>query len=205
MSRMAQVIVWARYEDEVMEPLTRPDEARTWHGCFVQIRWFVGGWHIEFERWNGRRGVLKDLESLPWNDPACVQVMLHDEDDDLFGLWMFRGGSLVEVDILGTQRVHIAGPPRDADPGFLVRTGLGRGRTGTRQSTYKTRGRTGDPVRTAAGHMLKSPLPVQPGAGPGKIFGAPVAVVATVVDFAYTPSKKGPEDTHVDARQHRGR
>ncbi|MFC9122874.1 hypothetical protein ACFTXO_24230 [Streptomyces sp. NPDC057067] len=33
----------------------------------------------------------------------------------------------------------------------------------------------------------------------GKIFGAPVAVVATVVDFAYTPSKKGPEDTHVDA------
>ncbi|MBM7440799.1 hypothetical protein [Streptomyces sp. HB132] len=33
----------------------------------------------------------------------------------------------------------------------------------------------------------------------GKIFGAPVAVVATVVDFAYTPSKKGPEDTYVDA------
>ncbi|MEU5233726.1 hypothetical protein AB0G82_31285 [Streptomyces anulatus] len=88
---MAQVIVLARYEDEVMEPLTRPDEARSWHGCFVQLPWFVGGWHIEFERWNGRRGVLEDLESLPWNEPACVQVMLHDEDDDLFGLWMFRG------------------------------------------------------------------------------------------------------------------
>ncbi|MFH9202069.1 hypothetical protein ACH4KO_31480 [Streptomyces anulatus] len=127
MSRMAQVIVLARYEDEVMEPLTRPDEARSWHGCFVQIPWFVGGWHIEFERWNGRRGVLKDLESLPWNEPACVQVMLHDEDDDLFGLWMFRGGVLVEVGIPGTQRVHIAGPPRDTNPGFLVQTGLGRG------------------------------------------------------------------------------
>ncbi|WP_062651719.1 hypothetical protein [Streptomyces maremycinicus] len=127
MSRMAQVIVLARYEDEVMEPLTRPDEARTWHGCFVHIPWFVGGWHIEFERWNRRRGVLKDLESLPWNEPACVQVMLHDEDDDLFGLWMFRDGVLVEVGIPGTQRVHIAAPPREADPGFLVRTGLGRG------------------------------------------------------------------------------
>ncbi|MFI5672836.1 hypothetical protein [Streptomyces sp. NPDC051704] len=97
MSRMAQAIVLARYEDEVMEPLTRPDEARTWHGCFVQIPWFVGCWHIEFERSNRRRGVLEDLESLPWNEPACVQVMLHDEDDDLFGLWMFRRGVLVEV------------------------------------------------------------------------------------------------------------
>ncbi|MEU4733265.1 hypothetical protein [Streptomyces sp. NPDC023588] len=93
----------------------------------MQIPWFVGGWHIEFERWNRRRGVLKDLESLPWNEPACVQVMLHDEDDDLFGLWMFRGGILVEVGIPGTQRVHVAAPPWDTDPGFLVQTGLGRG------------------------------------------------------------------------------
>lgn len=71
---MAQVIVLARYEDEVMEPLTRPDAARTWHGCFVQIPWFVGGWHIEFERWNRRRGVLKDLEALPWNEPKTRRV-----------------------------------------------------------------------------------------------------------------------------------
>ncbi|GGT69479.1 hypothetical protein GPZ77_16380 [Streptomyces sp. QHH-9511] len=63
---MAQVIVLARYEDEVMEPLTRPDQARSRQGCFMQIPWFV------------------------------------------------RGG-------------HIAGPPSDVDPGFLVRTGLGRG------------------------------------------------------------------------------
>ncbi|MEU8943021.1 MULTISPECIES: hypothetical protein [Streptomyces] len=71
--------------------------------------------------------MLRDLESLPWNEPACVQVMLHDEDDDLFGLWMFRGGALAEVEIPGTQRVHTASPLRDVDPGFLVRTGLGRG------------------------------------------------------------------------------
>ncbi|MFD8799740.1 hypothetical protein [Streptomyces atroolivaceus] len=53
--------------------------------------------------------------------------MLHDEDDDLFGLWMFRSGVLVEVGIPRTQRVHIAASPWDADPGLLVRTGLGRG------------------------------------------------------------------------------
>lgn len=128
MSRIAQIIVLARYEDDVMEPLTRHDEARTWHGRFVQIPWFVGGWHIEFERWRNRHGVLKDLESLPWNEPECVQVMLHDEDDDCFGLWMFRDGALVEVDIQGTQRVHTPPPSwNETNPGFLVRTGLGRG------------------------------------------------------------------------------
>ncbi|WP_256382732.1 hypothetical protein [Streptomyces sp. Mg1] len=44
MSRMAQVLVLARYEDEVMEPLTRYDESRTWRGRFERIPgWFVGG------------------------------------------------------------------------------------------------------------------------------------------------------------------
>ncbi|MEV8231351.1 hypothetical protein AB0P41_35880 [Streptomyces sp. NPDC079167] len=53
--------------------------------------------------------------------------MLHDEDDDLCGLWMFRDGVLTEVGIPGTQRVHTATSPGDANPGFLVRTGLGGG------------------------------------------------------------------------------
>ncbi|MFI0757009.1 hypothetical protein ACH4PX_06485 [Streptomyces anulatus] len=149
MSRMAQVIVLARYEDEVMEPLTRPDEARTWPGCFVQIPWFVGGWHIEFERRNGRRGVLKDLESLPWNDPACVQVMLHDEDDDP------APGGCTPQPGRGTRT-----------PASWSRPAWAEERTGTRQSTYKTHGRAGDPVQAGAGQMLKSPLPVLPVAGP---------------------------------------
>ncbi|WP_200307683.1 hypothetical protein [Streptomyces adelaidensis] len=129
MSRMAQIIVLARYEDEVMEPLTRYDEARTWRGRFEQIPgWFVGGWYIEFFRRSQRSGVLKDLESLPWNSPECVQVMLHDEDDDCFGLWMFRDGVLAEVEIPGTRRFHAAPPPWLADspdPGVLFRTGQG--------------------------------------------------------------------------------
>lgn len=60
-------------------------------------------------------------------EPACVQVMLHDEDDGVFSLWMLRDGALVEVGIPVTHRVHITGPPEDADPGVLLRTGLGRG------------------------------------------------------------------------------
>ncbi|MFE3383700.1 hypothetical protein [Streptomyces anulatus] len=33
----------------------------------------------------------------------------------------------------------------------------------------------------------------------GKIFGAPVAIVATMVDYAYTPSDQKPGDSHVNA------
>ncbi|MFE6844631.1 hypothetical protein [Streptomyces sp. NPDC057686] len=124
MSRMAQVLVLARYEDEVMEPLTRPDGNRTWRGVFRQIPdWFVGGWHLEFERRNARRGVLADLEALPWNRPECVQVLLHDEDDDCFGLWMFHDGKLTEVPLARVQRTFAfpsaGGQP---DPGYLGRT-----------------------------------------------------------------------------------
>ncbi|MFE5909533.1 hypothetical protein ACFQ6B_10655 [Streptomyces wedmorensis] len=125
MSRMAQIVVLARYEDEVMEPLTRDDEARTWHGRFEQIPgWFVGGWHIEFYRSYQRAGVLKDLESLPWNNPECVQVLLHDEDDDCFGLWMFHDGVLTEVPLADTRRIHDArsAPSDHPDPGVLWRT-----------------------------------------------------------------------------------
>ncbi|MCT9087555.1 hypothetical protein N4G70_01595 [Streptomyces sp. ASQP_92] len=129
MSRMAQVLVLARYEDEVMEPLTRRDESRTWRGQFEQIPgWFVGGWHLEFCRDNARTGILRELEALPWNNPECVQVMLHDEDDDCFGLWMFREGKLVELPLPGTERFYAPAPdtqeypPR---PGCLWRTDVG--------------------------------------------------------------------------------
>ncbi|MFE7467675.1 hypothetical protein ACFU6R_26710 [Streptomyces sp. NPDC057499] len=126
MSRMAQVLVLARYEDEVMEPLTRVDETRTWRGCFERIPdWFVGGWYLEFFRESQRRGVLADLEALPWNRPECVQVMLHDEDDDCFGLWMFHDGVLAEVPVPRIQRVHTPPPPWWDDsprPGYLQRT-----------------------------------------------------------------------------------
>ncbi|MFD9333633.1 hypothetical protein ACFWBF_04350 [Streptomyces sp. NPDC060028] len=37
MSRRAQVLVLARYEDEAMAPLTRYDESRSWRGRLEQI------------------------------------------------------------------------------------------------------------------------------------------------------------------------
>lgn len=128
MSRMAQVIVLATYEDEVMEPLTRCDESRSWKGKFQPLDLFVGGWAIEFDRVDPRSGLLKHLESLPWADPGKVQVLIHDEEDDCFGLWMIHDGRLLEVPLPRTQRFYSPAPPTDdyaPSPGYLWRTDTG--------------------------------------------------------------------------------
>ena len=128
MSRIAQVIVLATYADEVMEPLTRPDESRSWRGHFQPLDLFVGGWVIEFNRVGPRTGLLKHLESLPWPNPGHVQVLIHDEEDDCFGLWMIHDGRLVEVPLPRTQRFHSPAPPSDEyapSPGYLWRTDAG--------------------------------------------------------------------------------
>ena len=115
--------------DEVMEPLTRGDEERTWRGVFVPIQsqWvgFGVGWATEFERMRSRSGLLAHLESLPWPRPESVQVLIHDEEDDCFGLWMIHDGRLVEVALPHTQRFHAPAPPNEdfpPSPGCLVRT-----------------------------------------------------------------------------------
>ncbi|MFD9218747.1 hypothetical protein ACFWDI_01645 [Streptomyces sp. NPDC060064] len=128
MSRIAQVIVLAMDADEVMEPLTRPDESRTWRGQFEPLDLFVGGWVIEFDRMRPRSGLLKHLESLPWPDPRKVQVLIHDEEDDCFGLWILYDGALVEVPLPHTQRFYDPAPPTDGhppSPGYLWRTDAG--------------------------------------------------------------------------------
>ncbi|MFE2721809.1 hypothetical protein [Kitasatospora sp. NPDC059327] len=125
---MAQVIVLATYADEVMEPLTRPDESRAWRGEFTPLDLFVGGWVIEFERMRPRSGLLEHLASLPWPNPAQVQVLIHDEEDDCFGLWMIHDGTLVEVPLPRTQRYHGPAPaPHEfpPSPGYLWRTDVG--------------------------------------------------------------------------------
>lgn len=130
MSRFAEVVVLALDAQEVMEPLTREDEARTWRGRFVpvQSQWigsFENGWATEFERMRSRSGLLKHLESLPWPRPESVQVLIHDQDDDCFGLWMIHGGKLVEIRLPRTERFYDPAPPDDEfppDPGTLRRT-----------------------------------------------------------------------------------
>jgi hypothetical protein len=129
-SRNAEVVVLALDADEVMEPLTRDDEKRTWRGRFepIQSQWvgsFGIGWATEFERMRSRSGLLKHLESLSWPRPESVQVLIHDEEDDCFGLWMIHDGGLVEVPLPRTQRFHAPGPPNEdypPSPGVLWRT-----------------------------------------------------------------------------------
>ncbi|MDX6352945.1 MAG: hypothetical protein QOF84_7735 [Streptomyces sp.] len=119
MSRNAEVIVIAPYADEVMEPLTRPDENREWHHCFVQIggSW-VDMWAVEFTRRNWH-GLLAHLESLPWPHPHSVQVLVHDEEDDCFGLWMMYDNRLVEVPLPRTEREF---HPDSSVTGILTRS-----------------------------------------------------------------------------------
>ncbi|MHC5903505.1 hypothetical protein ACVNF4_06260 [Streptomyces sp. S6] len=128
MSRYTEVIVLARRAEDVMEPLTRPDETREWHQCFTRVgdNVFAGSgtpsqeccaWVVQFVRDNWH-GLFTHLESLPWPAPWSVQVLLRDEDDDCFGLWMLHDGRLVEVALPFTERE----PFSDTITGVLSRT-----------------------------------------------------------------------------------
>lgn len=123
MSRIAEVIVLASSAEEIMEPLTRQDRNRKWSGQFAAAG---HGWVAEFMRRSSWVGLLEDLESQPWPSPHSVQVLIHDEEDDCFGMWMMHDGRLVEVPLPRTSRYfwrnHYTGEV-DADcPGILMRT-----------------------------------------------------------------------------------
>ncbi|MFF8401080.1 hypothetical protein ACF06P_05525 [Streptomyces sp. NPDC015684] len=129
MSRAADVIVLAPYSEEVMEPLTRQDPERSWRGRFEPVQGQDGGfgygWALEFDKAHGRSGLLADLEALSWPNPLRVQVLIRDQDDDCFGLWMFHDDKLVEVPLPRTERFHEPAPPTDEfvpSPGILLRT-----------------------------------------------------------------------------------
>lgn len=129
MSRFAEVIVLARNAEEIMEPLTQSDDNREWHQCFTRVDdgMFYGSrmpshecyaWVIQFIRLNWR-GLLAHLESLPWPDPHSVQVLVRDEEDSCFGLWMIYNGKLVEVPLPHTKREPFEG---NSVTGVLTRT-----------------------------------------------------------------------------------
>lgn len=137
MSRFAEVVVLARDAEDVMKPLTERDERRPWTGVFVDIgHGMFGGWAIEFVRRSRWAGLLGHLESLPWPSPHTVQVLIHDEEDDCFGLWMIHDeqacGSAPAAHPAGLldQSLHRGGRsglPRDSGPhGRAVRWGRGR-------------------------------------------------------------------------------
>ncbi|MER7692096.1 hypothetical protein [Streptomyces sp. NPDC097610] len=127
MSRCAEVIVLASEAEEIMEPLTRRDDNREWSGQFTDIgHGMFGGWAIEFARRIRWIGLLEHLESQPWPSPHSVQVLIHDEEDDCFGLWMMHDGRLVEVPLPRTSRYfwrdHYTGEVDPDSPGILMRT-----------------------------------------------------------------------------------
>ncbi|WP_317447437.1 hypothetical protein [Streptomyces collinus] len=127
MSRIAEVIVLARGAEKIMEPLTQPDDSRAWAGHFTDIgHGMFDGWAIEFIRRSRWIGLLEHLESLPWPFPRTVQILIHDEEDDCFGLWMIHDGRLVEVPLPRTQRYfwpnHYTGEIDPDCPGILMRT-----------------------------------------------------------------------------------
>ncbi|MFF7476273.1 hypothetical protein [Streptomyces sp. NPDC008092] len=128
MSRIAEVIVLASDAREIMEPLTQPDDSRDWAGRFTDIgHGMFEGWAAEFARRSGWIGLLEHLASLPWPSPHSVQVLIHDEEDDCFGLWMMHDGRLVEVPLPRTERYfwldHYTGEVDPNSPGILTRTG----------------------------------------------------------------------------------
>ncbi|WP_198654207.1 MULTISPECIES: hypothetical protein [Nocardia] len=115
MSRFAEVVVLAREAMEVMEHLTVPAPEREWHQCFTPVddSVFEGTcngssdcylWVAQFYRRNWT-GLLAHLEGLEWPDPHSVQVMIRDEEDDLFGLWMMIDGHLTEIHLARTERL----------------------------------------------------------------------------------------------------
>ncbi|MFD8002417.1 hypothetical protein [Streptomyces mirabilis] len=123
MSRIAEVIVLASNAEEIMEPLTRRDPNRKWSGQFTASG---HGWVTEFVRRSSWVGLLEHLESQPWPSPHSVQVLIHDEEDDCFGLWMMHDGRLVEVPLPRTSRYfwrnHYTGEVDPDCPGILMRT-----------------------------------------------------------------------------------
>ncbi|QER90316.1 hypothetical protein F3L20_31880 (plasmid) [Streptomyces tendae] len=61
MSRDAEVIVLARWSDEVIEPLPQDDPERTWRGRFVPMAGHWGyefGWALECEKMRARKGFV---------------------------------------------------------------------------------------------------------------------------------------------------
>ncbi|MFB8277935.1 hypothetical protein [Nocardia colli] len=62
---------------------------------------------IQFSR--NTWGLLSYLEALAWPHPSSVQVLIRDEEDDCFELWMIYDGKLTEVPLPRTQRDQYPG------------------------------------------------------------------------------------------------
>jgi hypothetical protein len=101
----------------------------------IESEWpgsFGRGWAAEFTHRRHWTHLLEYLQSLPWPRPETVQVLIHDEEDDCFGLWMMYDGKLVEVALPRTERYVAQDPWTGEDSteiSYLHRTDLDRSLT----------------------------------------------------------------------------
>ena len=144
MSNVTNVLILATWERDAMDALTnsarRWDDTAPWRGYFGSISrqpaaeyWGDDGKWPECDVWAGafnhlnRPALLAELQELPWEKPASVQVLIRGQDDDCWGLWMFVDGGLVEVDLPGAVRLPLKANVRgqgqfvDVDVGMLLR------------------------------------------------------------------------------------
>ncbi|MEU0546226.1 hypothetical protein [Micromonospora sp. NPDC005979] len=99
--------------------------------CEQESQWagtFGRGWAAEFTHRRHWAKLLEYLEGVPWPRPETVQVLIHDEEDDCFGLWMLYDGKLLEVPLPRTERyIEPSSGTGDAstDNSYLLRTDSG--------------------------------------------------------------------------------
>jgi hypothetical protein len=114
MSNVTNVIVLVSdfRDGRLLDPFSVRSDSRRWHGAVSRITgedadryWVHDGKGSECHVWVGafnhfnRKAFLDDLQELPWENPAGVQVLIEGQDDDCWGLWMFTDGRLQEVSL----------------------------------------------------------------------------------------------------------
>src|SRR4051812_45829822 len=114
-SMVTNVLVLTLFPETVMERLTRGETGVAWYdgdgARFVNLaggdlaRAWVGPkgpecavYGAAFNHFD-RASLLATLETADWNDRAAVQLLIRHQDDDCWGLWMFQGSRLREVEL----------------------------------------------------------------------------------------------------------
>ncbi|MFD6655141.1 hypothetical protein ACFWEB_08265 [Streptomyces parvus] len=125
MSNFTDVVLLFSYlEDAVMEEIVRIDPFLTglhprglkrvsgdeqlghWGGtprgaeCHVVAGTFN---HLDAEE------LRRTLRALPWRCPHAVQLLVHNENDAVFGMWMLLDGDWTEVSLPRTMRQEAGG------------------------------------------------------------------------------------------------
>jgi hypothetical protein len=132
------VLVSKSWDDSrLMKSLTLPSESRRWRGALACITnedafryWVQNSKGPECDVWVGafnhfnRKAFIEDLQAIPWSNPGAVQVLILGQEDDCWGLWMFRDGQLQEVRLPGTIRSASESETLENGAWIRIQTGI---------------------------------------------------------------------------------